>query len=181
MIIHDITVPISPELPVYPGDPAVEVTPLMTLAAGDVAAVSRLCCGTHTGTHIDPPAHFIPGGLTVDQLPLDLLVGPCRVLDAGALQVITAEWLAGQPLDGVSRLLFKTSNSALWHRERSFHPNYVYVDPHAARLLDVAAQRGSIRPGLAADLIATPENPLEEIQTLQRVRFVMKEGVVIRQ
>ncbi|MFN7624222.1 MAG: cyclase family protein, partial [Acidobacteriota bacterium] len=57
MIIHDITVPISPELPVYPGDPAVEVTPLMTLAAGDVAAVSRLCCGTHTGTHIDPPAH----------------------------------------------------------------------------------------------------------------------------
>jgi arylformamidase len=135
MIIHDITVPISPELPVYPGDPAVEVTPLMTLAAGDVAAVSRLCCGTHTGTHIDPPAHFIPGGLTVDQLPLDLLVGPCRVLDAGALQVITAEWLARQPLDGVSRLLFKTSNSALWHRERSFHPNYVYVDPRAARLL----------------------------------------------
>lgn len=52
---------------------------------------------------------------------------------------------------------------------------------HAARLLDVATQRGSIRPGLAADLIATPENPLEEIQTLQRVRFVMKEGVVIRQ
>ena len=109
MIIHDITVPISPELPVYPGDPTVEVTPLMTLAAGDIAAVSRLCCGTHTGTHIDPPAHFIPGGLTVDQLPLDILVGPCRVLDAGALQVITAEWLAGQPLDGVSRLLFRTS------------------------------------------------------------------------
>ena len=135
MIIHDITVPISPELPVYPGDPAVEVTPLMTLAAGDVAAVSRLCCGTHTGTHIDPPAHFIPGGLTVDQLPLDLLVGPCRVLDAGALQVITAEWLAGQPLDGVSRLLFRTSNSALWHGERTFQPNYVYVDPAAARLL----------------------------------------------
>lgn len=52
---------------------------------------------------------------------------------------------------------------------------------HAARLLDVAAQRGAIRPGMAADLIATPENPLEEIQTLQRVRFVMKEGVVIRQ
>ncbi|MFM8393111.1 MAG: cyclase family protein [Acidobacteriota bacterium] len=135
MIIHDITVPISPDLPVYPGDPEVEITPLMSLASGDIASVSRLCCGTHIGTHIDPPAHFIPGGLTVDQLPLDLLVGPCRVLDAGNLAVITAEWLASQPLDGVSRLLFKTSNSALWHRERTFQRNYVYVDSPAARLL----------------------------------------------
>lgn len=52
---------------------------------------------------------------------------------------------------------------------------------NAARLLDVSHQRGAIRAGLAADLIATPENPLEEIATLKRVRFVMKEGAVIRQ
>jgi imidazolonepropionase-like amidohydrolase len=52
---------------------------------------------------------------------------------------------------------------------------------NAARLLDISHQRGAIRAGLAADLIATPENPLEEITTLKRVRFVMKEGAVIRQ
>jgi arylformamidase len=135
MIIHDITVPISPDLPVYPGDPKVEITPLMSLESGDMASVSRLCCGTHVGTHLDPPAHFIPGGLTVDQLPLDILVGPCRVIDTGSLPVITAEWLSRQPLDGVTRLLFKTSNSELWHKSRTFQRDYVYVDPPAARLM----------------------------------------------
>lgn len=135
MIIHDVTVAISPDLPVYPGDPPVEIVQLMSLESGDIASVSRLCCGTHTGTHIDPPAHFIPGGLTVDQLPLDILVGACRVIDCGGLTVITADWLSAQPLDGVSRLIFRTSNSSLWHTTGSFQKDYVYVDPPAARLL----------------------------------------------
>jgi imidazolonepropionase-like amidohydrolase len=50
----------------------------------------------------------------------------------------------------------------------------------AARLLGVEGQRGAIRPGLAADLIAVPGDPLADIQTLKRVSFVMKDGRVIR-
>ncbi len=51
---------------------------------------------------------------------------------------------------------------------------------NAARLLDVADTRGGLRPGMAADLIGTPENPLDDIQTLKRVAFVMKDGFVVR-
>jgi len=51
---------------------------------------------------------------------------------------------------------------------------------NAARLLGVEKQRGAIKPGLFADLIATPENPLDNIQTLKHVSFVMKNGKVIK-
>lgn len=51
----------------------------------------------------------------------------------------------------------------------------------AAQLLGVADVRGMIAPGMAADLIATPHNPLDDIQELKRVFFVMKDGVIIRQ
>lgn len=135
MPIYDVTIPISTDLPVYPGDPDVEIVRIMSIESGDIADVSRLCCSTHTGTHIDPPAHFIPGGLTIDQLPLETLVGPCRVLDTGTLDVITAEWLSRQPIDGVQRLLFKTRNSAFWREGKTFRPDYVYLDPAGARWL----------------------------------------------
>ena len=59
--IYDITVPISAELPVYPGDPPIELERIMSLDKGDVANVTRLCCSTHIGTHVDPPSHFISG------------------------------------------------------------------------------------------------------------------------
>jgi imidazolonepropionase-like amidohydrolase len=52
---------------------------------------------------------------------------------------------------------------------------------NGARLLDIANQRGAIRAGFAADIIATADNPLDRIETLKRVQFVMREGVIIRQ
>ncbi len=51
---------------------------------------------------------------------------------------------------------------------------------NAARLLGVDRRRGALRVGLAADIIATPENPLENIQTLRKVNFVMKDGKVFK-
>ena len=50
---------------------------------------------------------------------------------------------------------------------------------NATRLLGVDAERGTLRPGMFADLIATPANPLEEIETLKRVSWVMKNGQVV--
>ncbi|HXN23091.1 MAG TPA: amidohydrolase family protein [Candidatus Dormibacteraeota bacterium] len=52
---------------------------------------------------------------------------------------------------------------------------------NASRLLGVDKVRGALKPGLAADIIATPENPLDNIQTLKHVTFVMKDGAVIKQ
>ena len=108
-MIIDISRPIGPDTPVWPGDPPVLVEPVARLEAGDPAAVSRLGLGTHTGTHVDPPAHFFIGGVTVDTLPLDVLVGPAVVadlcgapsIDAGALEAL------GLPA-GTTRVLLKT-------------------------------------------------------------------------
>jgi imidazolonepropionase-like amidohydrolase len=52
---------------------------------------------------------------------------------------------------------------------------------NAARLLGVDKERGFLKPGMAADIIATPENPIEDIRTLKRVSFVMKNGAIIKQ
>jgi arylformamidase len=110
-VVIDISRPISPDTPVWPGDPPVVVESVARVAAGDVADVSRLVLGTHTGTHVDPPAHFLPGGMTVDQLPLDVLVGPAVVADLSASSSIDAETLEALSLPaGTTRLLLKTGH-----------------------------------------------------------------------
>src|SRR5260221_3984815 len=80
MPIYDITVPIRPGMPIYEGDPAVEIAAWSALRKGDSANVSFLHFGAHTGTHVDAPAHFIEGARKIDALSLDVLIGPARVV-----------------------------------------------------------------------------------------------------
>lgn len=80
----DLTRPIVDAMPVYPGDPCVRLAPALTLEA-DQAAVTAVQLGSHTGTHVDAPAHFVPGGRTVDRLTLDELCGPAAVLHLAGL------------------------------------------------------------------------------------------------
>ena len=111
-MIIDISRPIGPETPVWPGDPPVLVEPVARVADGDPADVSRLALGTHTGTHVDPPAHFLPGTATVDALDLEVLVGPAVVagfsggpVDRPALESVALA-------DGATRVLLKTGGDA---------------------------------------------------------------------
>ncbi len=137
MKVHDISIPISADMPTYPGDPKVNITPKLRIAHGDNANVSLLSMGDHTGTHLDPPVHFIPGGKTVDQVDLTVLYGATRVLDmTRVVGEITSQDLeaARIPRDTV-RVLFKTSNSRLWQEHRDFVQNYVAVSWDAARWL----------------------------------------------
>lgn len=133
MKIYDVSVAISSSMPVYPGDPTVDVEQTHQIAKGDVANVSRLSFGAHTGTHIDAPAHFIEGAMTVDQIPLNLLMGRARVLEISSA-VITAEVLDEFTFRDDSRVLFKTRNSYLW-RERSFVTDFVHLTKDAAERL----------------------------------------------
>ena len=82
MPIHDITVTISPSLPVWPGDPAVNLPQPAHLERGDICTVTRLDISVHTGTHLDAPAHFIRGGAGVETLDLNVLIGPALVVEA---------------------------------------------------------------------------------------------------
>jgi len=130
--IHDISAVISNDLPVYPGDPGIEIQAVSRISEGAGANVSLLKLGSHTGTHVDPPFHFLDDGPTVDHLPLDVMVGDCYVCSVEAPHAITARDLdsCGIP-GGTPRVLFKTRNSQLWG-EGGFRSDYVYLDPDAA-------------------------------------------------
>jgi arylformamidase len=109
---HDLTRPLAPGGPVYPGDPAVRFRAHAELAR-DGYRVTEVSLGTHAGTHLDAPAHFLAGGAPVDQLPLDRLLGPARVLDLRAAE--TWEVAAGD------RLLLRSGWEERWGGADYFH------------------------------------------------------------
>jgi arylformamidase len=136
-MIYDISLPLRHGGLVYPGNPAVSITPHQAISAGAGANVSRLDVGSHTGTHVDAPKHFFDDGAGVDTLPLDLLMGPARllVLSDAVASVGMAE-LEPHELDGVTRLLIRTRNSAwLASGSSEFHPDYTYLAPDGAEYL----------------------------------------------
>ncbi len=134
--IYDISIPISPTMPTYPGDPPVVVEPIKQIGKGSRSNVSHVAFGDHTGTHFDPPRHFIPGGKTIDQLDLTVLYGPARVVDFTRVErEITARDLERARIPPrTTRVLFKTRSSALWGRA-GFQENYVGVAWDAAEWL----------------------------------------------
>ena len=134
MALIDISLPIREGMIVYEGDPGISVSPALSLDRGDPANVSTLRLGSHTGTHVDAPLHFIPGGASVDTLALDVLIGRALVAEVNADRLIERAHLAALPLAGHTRVLLKTRNSALWERP-SFAREYVSLSEDGARLL----------------------------------------------
>jgi arylformamidase len=115
MRIHDVSLVLRPDMVTWPGEPAPRIEPLKRISRGDGNNVSIITLGDHTGTHVDPPRHFIEGGNTVDKLPLDALVGPCRVIAFEGQGHVSGDWLeAARIPGGTERLLFKTRNSVRW-------------------------------------------------------------------
>ncbi len=134
MRIYDVSIPIRAGMATFPGDPPVRIEPFLSIANGDGCNVSLLTLGSHTGTHLDASAHFVPGGVTVDQLPADLLIGAVRVFELGVRERVDRADLAGLPLRGLDRVLFKTRNSHLWPTGK-FEEDFVYLTAAAAEHL----------------------------------------------
>lgn len=133
--IYDITVPISENVPVYEGDPKVEITTANAIEKGDAANVSKLCFGAHTATHVDAPNHFIEGTRKVDQLDLHKLIGTCRVVEIDK-SVLAIEAKHVENLGNAERVLFKTRNSDFWSgSEGGFRTDFTYIEPEAAQIL----------------------------------------------
>ncbi len=141
MPIYDVTVPLSNELPTYPGDPGIQIRDWLTLANGDAANVSVLHFGAHTGTHVDAPAHFIEGAAKVETLDLEVLIGEAQVVEVPEdYRVIDEEFVIANCSEDTKRLLFKTRNSGLWNEPTpEFHTDFTYLDLKAAQTL---AERG---------------------------------------
>jgi len=134
MAIYDVTVPIRAGMPIYEGDPTLNIEPWSAMAKGDSANVSFLHFGAHTGTHVDAPAHFIEGAGKIDSLPLDVLIGPARVIRVPDDRMeIDPEFLNQCDLTNVTRVLFHTRNSSFWNE--GFRKDFTHVLPEAAELL----------------------------------------------
>jgi arylformamidase len=113
--IIDITVPLTTEMPIWPGCKGIRITPAMRMDEGDSYNASRLDFNLHTGTHVDAPRHFLQNGSTVEQLPLDVLIGPSYVAYLPDAADVTPSNLTDLNLPpGIERLLLRTRNSELW-------------------------------------------------------------------
>ena len=137
MQVIDISIPISPDMPVWPGDPRVELVRTAKIAEGANANVSRLTCGVHIGTHVDAPVHFIDGAASVESLSLDRLIGKAFVAELEDINVIDDQVLDSADLPTeVRRLLIKTQNSAFWSESPGlFREDFVAIDARGAKWL----------------------------------------------
>jgi len=139
MPLYDVSVPVHPGMPVYPGDPPTKFAFVRRIAHGAEANNSWLSLGSHAGTHIDAPLHFIEDGASVDAIGPEVLVGPCRLIDVGEAPIITRQVLEALDLgltddpEGARRLLFRTRNSR-WIAER-FEPDFVAFSADGAAFL----------------------------------------------
>jgi arylformamidase len=130
-MVYDISLPIYPGMIVWPGDPAVSIDSINSIARGDSSNVSLLHIGSHTATHVDAPSHFIKNASGVDSISPDALMGPARLIQLPEAKQINRSLLENFNLKGVSRLLIGTGNSALLMREQ-IDTGYAYITEDAA-------------------------------------------------
>ena len=119
-----------------PGIPTSSYSRSNALRRAAARTSRRLVLGTHTGTHVDAPKHFIDDGAAVEALSLELLLGRARVVEIMRRGGIGAEDLAAAGLREDLRVLLKTPNSALWNTG-AFHEDYTHLtESGAAHLVD---------------------------------------------
>ena len=132
----DVSVPVAPGIPAWPGDPAMISEPFSLIANGDACNLAVLHMSGHTGTHVDPPWHFIDDGARLDQVPVERWFGPCVVMELAddVLEIEPAHLEAAEIPAGTERLLFKTSNSHRWRPlPMPFEEDFVALSPSGAR------------------------------------------------
>jgi arylformamidase len=170
MKIFDITRPIYDGMVVYEGDPRVVVRRVASVTAGACANVSEVHLGTHTGTHVDPPLHFLVGAPGVDELPLDILIGPARVHELQVREPIDAVGLRGVDLTACPRVIFKTCTADSGDTQRS---------PAASAGLTADAARALVRAGVRlVGLDAATVDPPGEVG-FPAHRTLLDAGVIV--
>ena len=107
----DVSVPLRTGMVHWPDNPPVRIERMLDIEHGDAANVSTISLGSHTGTHMDAPIHFVPGGAGMDRMPLDATIGQARVIEIQDPISIKPDELDPHGIDRGERVLFKTQNS----------------------------------------------------------------------
>src|SRR5438874_12511713 len=135
-MIYDVTIPISNTMPVWPGDPAVQLS-AKSHQSRDKTHTVRLTAiemGSHTGTHMDAPLHMVEGGKPLNEVSLETLTGNVTVFEIDGVRSVGRRQLEPLSWGGVERVLFKTENSRHW-ADGKFYEDFVYLDPDGAEFL----------------------------------------------
>lgn len=144
MIIHDISMTVTPGMVTWENsEAALSLAWASQIGADSVCNVSTLSGGSHTGTHLDAPLHFVEGGGEVSALDIHTLVGPAHVTEIfGSSQITEDDFKAAAIPAGTERLLLKTDNTrrGLLHNPQ-FHRDYVGIAPSGARWLTAQGVR----------------------------------------
>ena len=177
--IWDVSMPVRSGGLVYPNNPPISITPVQSIAAGNTANVSRIDLGSHTGTHVDAPLHFMDGGAGVDELPLDVLIGPARLISFGDdVRAVGEAELRRHDLQGVTRVLIRTRNSAwLASGSTEFHPDFTHVAPDGAEYLVSIGVRLVGVDYLSVEQFRSPHHKTHK--TLLSNAVVIVEGMVL--
>ena len=171
---YDISIPIKQGMNYLPIDPvAPKIYRLADVQLGSVVTMSMLEIISHTGTHIDSPLHFIPGGSTISDMPLDATIGPARVIEIEDSEKVKVEELEKYDIKKGDRILCKTRNSPEAYEAPKFVEDYVYLDADAAEYL---AAKGIALFGLDCVTIGDIKNEESVIKTH---RFLLSAGVYI--
>ncbi len=137
--IIDLTFPVHEGMTTFPAPwhPVVEIT-ILGRHGIENRETRKIVLGTHTGTHCDAPRHFVPEGLTVDQLPLDILIGPAYVVDLSSarpnqeISVADLEGLLGDIRP--ERLIMRFDWSVHWGNMR-YYSGHPFISEPAAHWL----------------------------------------------
>lgn len=131
--LHDITVRLGEESVDYPGDTPYSRDLVQTMAEGDLCDLSQLRMSAHSGTHIDAPSHFIPGGETLDRYGAGDFILPALVVDVVDPDAVRPHVLEGADFRAGDALLFRTENSTTGRcRSGPFSERFVYLTPELA-------------------------------------------------
>jgi len=177
MTIYDISLSISPNLPTWPGDPGLKLEQFESMEKGALYNATQLSSSVHVGTHVDAPRHFLKDGITVEQLPLEVLTGPCYVAQLpDGIDAITAEVLDRTEITSeMKRVLFGTSNSHYWAKgESKFQTDFVAITEDGAEWL---VGRGIQLVGIDYLSIAPYSEAIPTHQVLLRAGVVVVEGL----
>lgn len=181
MRIYDISVAISPNTPVWPGDPKVLLERVSEIGDGSAFNVSRFEMSAHSGTHVDAPNHILDGdALTVDELDLKTLTGRVYVLHLPDVDMITASVLENAEIPPrTRRVLFKTRNSNSWAEQTSvFDQDFVAVSKDAAQYL---VDKGVKLVGVDYLSVAPYDDTISTHEILLGAGIIIVEGLDLSQ
>jgi arylformamidase len=140
--VIDISPPLDDGIAVFPGDTPLSREVLLDSSRGDSLTLSSLRGTVHLGAHVDAPLHYAQSGSSIDQLPLELFVGRCRVIRTPAAPRARVSWEAvsnalgdGEPTE---RLLLATDS---YPDPTRFQDGFAALDPEAVRRLGAKGVR----------------------------------------